>query len=140
MSEDIILRYAHKVGYSEEEVEAFREKGHRVRHVKKLAEMSLTKAIEVEIISSKNCNSNHTVGQKLLLDADGNFITKSCPKRICIYLAAQLPIPIALINERLSEGLDPNNFHFNRIVRCADVGVNCLGYGEVMAKVEVISR
>jgi hypothetical protein len=71
---------------------------------------------------------------------DGNFITKFCPKKLCVYLSSQLTIPVAQINERLSEGLDPNHFHFMRYVRCPDVGVECFGYGEVMLKVEVVSR
>jgi hypothetical protein len=75
-----------------------------------------------------------------VLDVDGNFITKLCPSRICVYLASQLVIPMALINERLSEQLEPNAFHFMRYVRCPDVGVECLGYGEVTLKVEVIPR
>jgi hypothetical protein len=84
--------------------------------------------------------SGHKIGQKLVLDVDGNFITKLCPSRICVYLASQLTIPIALINERLSEKLKPNDFHFMRFVRCPDVGVECLGYGEVKLKVEVVPR
>jgi len=66
--------------------------------------------------------------------------TKLCPKKMCVYLISQLAIPVALINERLSEGHDPNDFHFMRYVRCPDVGVECLGYGQVMLKVQVIPR
>ena len=42
--------------------------------------------------------------------------------------------------ERLSEGLDPNGFHFMRYVRCLDTGVECMGYGEVTICVKVIKR
>ena len=59
---------------------------------------------------------------------------------MCVYLVSQLTVPVALNNERLSEGLDPNDFHFMRYVRCLDTGVECLGYGEVMLKVQVIPR
>jgi hypothetical protein len=45
-----------------------------------------------------------------------------------------------LINERLSEGLEPNDFHFMRKVKCLDAGVDCLGYGEVMLKIRVVPR
>ena len=41
---------------------------------------------------------------------------------------------------QLSEAHDPNDFHFMRYVRCLDVGVECLGYGEVLLKVKVIPR
>jgi hypothetical protein len=59
---------------------------------------------------------------------------------MCVYLISQLTIPVALINERLSEGLEPNDFHFMRYVRCPDTGVDCYGYGEVMLKVQVVPR
>ncbi len=97
-------------------------------------------SIVAEVVEARHCNSGHKTGQKLVLDMDGNFITKLCPSKICVYLASQLTIPVALINERLSERLNPNDFHFMRYVRCPDVGVECLGYGEVKLKVEVIPR
>jgi hypothetical protein len=53
---------------------------------------------------------------------------------------SQLAVPVALINERLSEGLEPNGFHFMHRVRCLDAGVECAGYGEVMLEVKVIPR
>jgi hypothetical protein len=59
---------------------------------------------------------------------------------MCVYLVSQLTIPVALINERLSEDLEPNLFHFMHYVRCPDVGVECAGYGEVMLKVQVVPR
>jgi hypothetical protein len=71
---------------------------------------------------------------------DGNLIANLCPKRLCVYLVAQLALPVALINERLGEGLDPNQFHFTRQVRCPDVGVECGGYGQVELRVSVVPR
>jgi hypothetical protein len=74
------------------------------------------------------------------LDVDGNFITKFCPPKLCVYAISQLVVPVALINERLSEGLDPNLFHFMHRVRCLDVGADCAGYGEVMFEIKVVPR
>lgn len=140
MGEEVVRRYADRVGYDEGQVEAFREGGHRVRHVGRLAEAARRHTIEVEVVASRNCNSGHQVGQKLVLDVDGNLITELCPKRLCVYLVGQLAVPVALINERLSEGLAPNDFHFLRHVRCPDAGVECLGYGDVRAVVRVVPR
>jgi hypothetical protein len=140
MVDDIIKKYGQRVGYNDSEMEKFREGGHRVRHVKRLSEAAPLYSIEAQVVRSRNCNSGHVEGQKLVLDVDGNFVTKLCPKKMCVYLVSQLAIPIAQINERLSEGHDPNEFHFMRYVRCPDVGVECLGYGEVMLKVSVIPR
>jgi hypothetical protein len=47
---------------------------------------------------------------------------------------------VALINERVGEGLDPCGFHFMRYIRCPDAGVECYGYGRVSARVSVIPR
>lgn len=140
MKKDIIDEYGKRVGYTESEINKFREGGHRVRHVKRMYKAAPLYSIEAEVIQSRNCNSGHLQGQKLLLDIDGNFISKLCPKKMCVYLLSQLAIPVAQINERLSEGHDPNDFHFMRMVRCPDVGVECLGYGDVMLKVQVVPR
>lgn len=140
MPEEKMKRYAARVGYTESEIKSFRESGHRIRHIDRLSEAAPLYSIVAEVVESRHCNSGHEVGQRLFLDVDGNFITKLCPSRMCVYLLAQLTVPVALINERLSGGLEPNGFHFMRYVRCPDVGVECLGYGEVKVKVEVIRR
>lgn len=141
MSEEkVITKYGERVGYTDSEIEKFYEGGHRIRQVSCLSRAAAKYSIQAEVINSKNCNSGHTVGQTFILDVDGNFITKLCPNRMCVYLISQLTIPVALINERLSEGLEPNDFHFMRHVRCPDTGVDCYGYGEVMLKVQVVSR
>ena len=136
----IIDRYAARVGYSASETGRFYDGGHRIRQVSGLSRAASRYTIVAEVVEARHCNSGHTVGQSFILDADGNFITKLCPKKMCVYLVAQLAIPVALINERLSEDLEPNDFHFMRYVRCPDVGVDCYGYGEVMLKVEVQPR
>jgi hypothetical protein len=140
MTEEIIKRYGQRVGYNDSEIEKFYDGGHRVRHVKRLSKAAQLYSIEAAVVDSKHCNSGHILGQKFILDVDGNFITKCCPKKLCVYLLSQLTIPVAQINERLSEGLDPNDFHFMRYVRCLDTGVECMGYGQVMLKVQVIPR
>jgi uncharacterized repeat protein (TIGR04076 family) len=140
MAEDIIRKYGQRVGYSDFEIKKFKEGAHRIRQIKRLSEAAPLYSIEAEVVAARHCNSGHKVGQKFVLDVDGNFITKLCPKRMCVYLISQLTIPVALINERLSEGLPPNDFHFMRYVQCPDVGVECLGYGEVTLKVKVVPR
>ena len=136
----VIKRYGKRVGYNKSQIEAFHEGGHRIRQVLHLSKVARELSIQAEVISARNCNSGHSVGQIFILDVDGNFITKRCPGRMCVYLISQLTVPVALINERLSEGLAPNDFHFMRYVRCPDVGLECYGYGEVMLRVPVVPR
>jgi len=140
MAEEIIERYGKRVGYGERELETLGEGGHRIRHLKRMAKAAPLYSIAAKVIRSRHCNSGHEKGQKFIMDVDGNFITKHCPKRMCVYLVSQLTLPVALINERLSEGKNPNDFHFMGYVRCPDTGVECLGYGEVMVKVQVVPR
>jgi hypothetical protein len=140
MAEETIRRYCQRAGYTEPEVEMFHEGGHRIRHVKRLSQAASKYSIQAEVVAARHCNSGHRIGQTFILDVDGNLISKLCPKKICVYLISQLVIPVALINERLSEGLEPNDFHFMREVRCPDAGVECYGYGEVALRVQVVSR
>ena len=140
MTDKIIDKYAQRVGYSDAEIDSFCQGGHRVRQVKRLSAVASKFSIFVEVVAARHCNSGHHVGQTFVMDVDGNFITKHCPKRMCVYLISQLTIPVALINERISEALEPNDFHFMRYVRCPDAGVECYGYGEVMLKVHVGPR
>lgn len=137
---EIIKRFSERVGYSEAEQEKFKEGGHRIRQIRRLSQVARLYSIEGEVVKSRGCNSGYKIGDKFMMDVDGNFISRLCPKRLCVYLVSQLAIPVALINERLSEGLDPNPFHFMQYVRCPDVGVECSGYGEVMLRVQVVPR
>jgi len=140
MTEEIIKKYGQRVGYTDSELERFHEGGHRIRQVKRLSQAASKYSIQAEVVDARHCNSGYKTGQTFTLDVDGNFISKLCPKRMCVYLVSQLAIPVALINERLSEGLEPGDFHFIRYVRCPDTGVECYGYGEVMLKVRVVPR
>ena len=140
MSPNIIKDYSQRVGYNEEEMTKLEEGRHRIRHIKALSKASQIYTIQVEVVDSKHCNTGYKVGDKFILDVDGNLISKLNPKRLCVYLVSQMIIPVALINERLSEGLEPDNFHFMHYLRCPDVGVQCLGYGEVKASITVVPR
>ena len=140
MTEEIIRESSRRVKYSEKEMKTLHEGGHRIRHIKRISKVASECSIEVEIVKSRNCNSGHIKGQRFIMDVNGNFITKYCPKIMCVYLISQLVLPVAVISERFSEDLNPNDFHFSRYVRCPDVGVECMGYGEVMCNVQVIPR
>jgi uncharacterized repeat protein (TIGR04076 family) len=138
--DEIVKRYGERVGYSKAEIEKLKEGGYRVRHLKRLSQAAPQYTIEAEVVKARHCNTGYKIGDKIFMDVDGNFISKLCPKRLCVYLVSQLMIPVALINERLSENLDPNQFHFMHYVRCPDVGVECTGYGEVKLRVTVVPR
>jgi len=134
-----LKRYAARVGYSDAEIAQFQEGDPRLRQIHRLSQAAARYSVVAEVVQARHCNSGYSVGDKFILDLDGNFLTKLCPQRLCVYLVSQLMVPVALINERLSEGLDPNLFHFMHRVRCPDVGVECAGYGEVMLGIKVVT-
>jgi uncharacterized repeat protein (TIGR04076 family) len=135
-----LKRFVELVGYTAADLQYFQPGDPRVRQMEKLGRAAARYSIAAEVIKARNCNSGYRVGDKFILDVDGNFIPKFCPSRLCVYLVSQMAVPVALINERLSEGLDPNQFHFMHQVRCLDVGVECSGYGEVMLEIKVVPR
>lgn len=137
---DAIEACAQRVQYSDKELERFHEGGNRIRHVQRLSKAASLYSIRALVVESLHCNAGHKRGQVFLLDVNGNFITKHCPKKMCVYLVSQLTIPVAQINERLSEGQDPGDSHFMQYVHCPDVGVECFGYGQVMIKIQVVPR
>ncbi len=137
---EILKKFGDRVGYSESDLEKFRDNDPWVRHMERMAAAFAAYTIEAEVVESRHCNSGYKVGDKFVLDVDGNFITKLCPKKMCVYAVSQLAVPVALINERLSESLDPQEFHFMHQVRCLDVGVDCSGYGGIRLKVGAVKR
>jgi uncharacterized repeat protein (TIGR04076 family) len=138
--QEALKRFGDRVGYSDSDLQHFHDGDPRVRLMARLAEDAGKYTIQAEVVSSQHCNTGYKIGDKFVLDVDGNFISKLCPKKMCVHLISQLVVPVSLINERLSEGLEPNGFTFMRQVRCTDVGVECSGYGGVMLKVTVVPR
>jgi uncharacterized repeat protein (TIGR04076 family) len=135
-----LKRFGELVGYTEADLEHFQPGDPRLRQMERLGRAAARYSIQAEVVRARHCNSGYREGDKFILDVDGNFIPKFCPSRLCVYAISQLAVPVALINERLSEGLDPNQFHFMHQVRCLDVGVACGGYGEVMLEIKVVPR
>jgi hypothetical protein len=137
---DMLKRFGDRVGYTESDLANFQEGDPRVRLMEKIAPASARFSIEALVVQARHCNSGYKAGDRFILDIDGNFISKLCPKRLCVYATSQLAVPVALINERFSEELEGNGFHFMRQVRCLDVGAECGGYGGIMMKISVIPR
>jgi hypothetical protein len=114
-----LKRFAERVGYTEAEIDQFQRGDPRLRLMERLGRAAARYSIAAEVVRARNCNSGYQAGDTFFLDVDGNVITKFCPSRLCVYLMSQLVVPVALINERLSEGLDPNQFHFISCMRSA---------------------
>ena len=114
-----------RLGYSDEEMKKFRENPRNIEVLSKTDEL-LNITIVVEVVESKNCNSQHKIGDRFIFDGVGNLLTKKNPKRICIYALAGLSKLIFAINELIYAGVNPNKIRFKR-TGCFDVGIDCNG-------------
>jgi hypothetical protein len=62
MSEETLKQYAERVGYTESEIESFRESGHRIRQIDRLSDAAPLYTIVAEVVEACHCNSGHKVG------------------------------------------------------------------------------
>jgi len=95
-----------------------------------------THKIVVEVIQSHGCVCQHKVGQRLVLNANGALLRDECPSLMCVGLIYGLMPVTSALYERITAGLDPNGLLFNTI-GCNDVGIDCGGYGRVLARIHV---
>jgi len=126
------------IGYSDEEMEAFRENQRNADVVSK-APALMNKTIVIEVVESHGCNSQHKAGDKFYFDGAGNLITKLNPSRICIYALSSMASLIFSSNELFYAGVDPNEMRFKR-TGCFDVGLQCGGWGRVVMEISVEDR
>ena len=93
-----------------------------------------THKIVVEVVQSHGCICQHKVGQRLVLNGNGALISDQCPPIMCVGFVSQLNGVIAVLFERFTAGLDPNGLLMDTI-GCIDVGLDCGGWGRVVARV-----
>ena len=92
-----LKRFGELVGYTEADLAQFQAEDPRVRQMERLGRAAARYSIAVEVVKARHCNSGYQEGDKFILDVDGNFITKFCPSRLCVYAISQLSVPVALI-------------------------------------------
>lgn len=136
--EKVLKFYQRHLGYSDEELEQFRNDPKNLEIIS-LAPALMNKTIIAEVVDSQGCNSRHLVGDKLIFDGSGNLLTKMNPKRICIHALSALSGPIYVATELFYAGVDPNEMRFKR-VGCFDVGVRCGGWGHIVLEVKMEDR
>jgi uncharacterized repeat protein (TIGR04076 family) len=126
------------LGYSDEEMKAFRENPRNEEVISKGAAL-MNKTIVLKVVESHGCNSQHKAGDKFYFDGAGNLITGLNPKRICIYALSSAAKLIFTANELFYAGVDPNEMRFKR-TGCFDVGVRCGGWGHIALEIGVEER
>lgn len=131
---DPVQQFIHRLDYSQGEIRQFTQGPHRVRFVRNRSQFPSTACIAAEIVQSAFCRAGYAPGDQFVVDLNGGLVLEDCPRCLCAHLISQFAVPVALICERISEALNPDEFHFNRMVRCAGTGVECSRHSRVMAR------
>ncbi len=126
------------LNYSDDEMNKFRNDPKNEEILLKRSAL-INKTIVVKVVESHGCNSHHHIGDKFYLDGAGNFISKLCPKRMCVFSMGSIAPLVFGMHELFYAGVDPNEMRFKR-AGCHDVGVNCGGWGNIVVEASIIDR
>ncbi len=92
--------------------------------------------VVAEVLQAGGCALQAKVGDKIVFSPGGVVLPQeSTFPQLCLWaLAPMFPI-FQTIYDRFAEGIDPNPIW--NVVKCADVGIECGGFGEVLFKIYV---
>ena len=121
--------------YSDEEMATFKADPRNEEVLKKAADL-MSKTMVAEVVHSHGCNSQHKVGDKFFLDGAGNLISRLCPEKMCLLAVSALQPAVFAAMEMMYAEVDPNRMLFKRC-GCADVGLECGGWGKVILEMHV---
>ena len=133
--EDLWKRFQTHRGYTDAEMAVCRSDPVTVKMVTESPECVKSRIV-AEVIESHGCHAHHTVGQKFVMDGNGQMITRECPEKMCIFALAALESPVNQIYERFIAHSDPNNER-TAVVQCHDIGLDKGGWGKILMKVSV---
>ena len=133
--DDLWKRFQQHMGYTDAEMAVFRSDPVKVKMVTESPEFVKSRIV-AEVIESQGCHARHTVGQKFVMDGNGQLITRECPEKMCLFALAALESPVNQIYERFIAHSDPNNER-TMVVQCSDVGLDKGGWGKILMKVSV---
>jgi uncharacterized repeat protein (TIGR04076 family) len=128
-------RFQEHMNYSDEDMEIFRSDPEKVKMVTTAPEFVKCRII-AEVIEAHGCHAQHKVGDKFVMDGNGQLISRECPEKMCVFAVAALQSPVNMIYERFMNHADPKHERTNT-VQCSDIGLDKGGWGKVLMKVYV---
>ncbi len=124
-----------RLRYTGEEMKLFRDNPRNEEVLSKAPEIN-QKRIIAEVVESKGCNSQHSIGDTFVFDGAGNLLTEHSPKKICIHALNAISMHVFTAGELLLADVDPNTMRFKHAA-CFDVGVECGGWGRIVMELRV---
>lgn len=128
-------RFQNHMGYTQEEVKTLRSNPKYRRMVEDTPQF-MTHKIVAEVVRSHGCHSQLKVGDRIVMNGNGQLIREECPERICIWALAPLAGVVNAVFERFAAHLDPNGLLFDKL-HCQDVGLECGGWGQILMQIHV---
>lgn len=136
--QDDIWKFMQKhLGYNDEQLEKFISNPRNLKVFEKWNDL-LNKTIIFEVVESHGCNIEHKIGDQFLFSATGYMLAHKCPKKICPFIMPTMARMMAIIQERIYEGIDPMPLFYRG--QCEDVGIDCGGWGRVIIEPKIVNR
>jgi uncharacterized repeat protein (TIGR04076 family) len=132
---ELWTRFQAHMGYTDAEMKVFRSDPLKVKMVTETPEFVKSRIV-AEVVESHGCHAGHKVGQKFVMDGNGQLITGECPAKMCLFALSALEPSVNAIYERFINHADPNNER-TAIVQCHDIGLDKGGWGKILMKVSV---
>ena len=133
--EKLWTRFQQHMGYSDQELAVFKSNPTRVKMVTETPEF-VKKRIIAEVVESHGCHAGHTVGQKFVMDGNGQLATNECPEKMCLFAVARLEPQLNVVYTNFINHTDPDN-EWSATVQCADIGLDKGGWGKILMKMYV---
>ncbi len=134
-TEELWKRFQAHMNYTDDEMKLFRSDPEKVKMVTQTGDFVKCKII-AEVVHSHGCHAGHRVGDRFVMDGNGQLLTRECPDKVCIFAASSLHSPVSAIYERFMSNSDPSHQRSN-VVQCSDIGLENGGWGKILMKVFV---
>lgn len=128
-------KFQSHMGYTDEEMVLFKSDPEKVKMVTGTKDFVKTKIV-AEVVESHGCHAGHRVGDRIVMDGNGQMLSDECPNKMCIFAVSALHAPVDEVFERFTAGTDPGRDQ-STTVQCSDVGLENGGWGQVSMKVFV---
>ena len=127
--------FQHMLGYTDEEFEMWKAVPRNVRLAENMADLVKYKLV-VEVLKSHGCVMGHKPGDKFYFTGSGALLCGDGIPHICAGALTPVMAFVYRVVDKVGAGLDPMKYSFDR-VRCADVGLDNEGWGEILMEARV---
>ena len=134
-TEKLWKRFQQHMGYTDDEMKIFRSDPAKVKMVTECSDFVKTRIV-AEVVEAQGCHAQHKVGDKIVMNGNGQLLTEQCPQKLCVFAVSALESSVNRIYERFVGHSDPE-YKLKDVVQCHDIGLDKGGWGKVLMKVSV---